>query len=73
MDAISQWPETVTAIGVTLDKAKKLKLIAPYGTSDLVNFIVRPTPKFKDKIQVLKDRVAKKHWLEKWPKITLKI
>ena len=68
-DAISQWTETVTAIGVTLDGFNKIKLIAPYGTNDLVNFIVRPTPAFKDKIEVLKERVQKKRWLEKWPRI----
>ena len=70
-DAISQWPETVTAIGVTIDENGELELIAPYGIDDLVNFTVRLSPKFKGSMEVLKGRVAKKKWQEKWPKITI--
>jgi len=50
-DAISQWPETVTAIGVTLGKDDQLKLIAPYGIEDLISFNVRMSPKFKGGIE----------------------
>ncbi len=70
-DAISQWPETVTAIGVTVDESGELRLVAPYGINDLINFTVRPTPIFLGKIDVLKDRVQKKKWLEKWPNIKI--
>jgi len=68
-DALSQWPETVTAIGVRL-KNGKLKLVAPYGISDLVNLIIRPSPKFAD-ISKVKERVKYKKWLEKWPKLKI--
>ena len=68
-DAISQWPETVTAIGVTLDTYKKLKLFAPYGIDDLVNFIVRPSPKFKGGAEKLKERMRTKKWQDKWPRV----
>lgn len=67
-DAISQWPETVTAIGVTLQNGE-LKLICPHGVSDLVNLIIRPCPKFSGGIAVVKERAEKKKWLEKWPKL----
>lgn len=70
-DAISQWPETATAIGVTVDKEGKLKLIAPYGINDLVNFIVRPSPKFTGGIERVRERMTKKKWQEKWPHITI--
>lgn len=70
-DAISQWPETVTAIGVTFDESGGFCLVAPYGIDDLNNFIVRPTPTFLNKIDILKDRVQKKKWLEKWPNIKI--
>jgi hypothetical protein len=70
VDAISQWPETVTAIGVTLDN-NQLKLITPYGIEDLVNFIVRPTPVFSEKMETIKQRVNDKKWLEKWPQIKI--
>ena len=68
-DAIFQWPETVTAIGVTI-LDDKLKLIAPYGVNDLINFIVRPSPNFKGGIEKVKERMTQKKWLNKWPKIT---
>ncbi|MEI6238235.1 MAG: nucleotidyltransferase family protein [bacterium] len=68
-DAISQWPETVTALGITLDKDNTLHLIAPYGISDLINFIVRPTPVFENKKDVIIARIEKKKWKERWPKI----
>ncbi|KKT42235.1 hypothetical protein A2W54_02675 [Candidatus Giovannonibacteria bacterium RIFCSPHIGHO2_02_43_13] len=66
-DALSQWPETATAIGVKLENGE-LKLIAPHGISDLVNLIIRPSPKFADTSKV-KERVRQKKWLEKWPKL----
>lgn len=68
-DALSQWPETVTAIGVKLENGK-LKLIAPYGIDDLVNLVIRPSPRFPD-IDKVKERVKSKKWLEKWPKLKI--
>lgn len=44
-DAISQWPETATAIGVKMEGGE-LRLIAPCGIEDLVSLIVRPCPRF---------------------------
>jgi len=70
-DAISKWPETVTAIGIFLDKNNKLQLFAPHGIDDLINFIVRPTPAFVDEIEKIKVRVEKKGWIKKWPKIQI--
>lgn len=67
-DALSQWPETATGIGITIEKGK-LKLIAPYGIDDLVNLIIRPTPKFPGGIEKVRQRAKEKKWLEKWPKL----
>lgn len=67
-DAISQWPETVTAVGAKL-KNGKLKLIAPHGISDLVNMIIRPTPNFSGGMEKVKKRAEKKQWFKKWPKL----
>lgn len=69
-DAISKWVETATAIGVTM-KNGELELVAPHGIDDLVNLIVRPTPTFVDKIDVVKKRVNDKKWQSKWPKLKL--
>lgn len=68
-DALSQWPETVTAIGVKLENGE-LKLVAPYGIDDLVNLIIRPSPRFPC-IDKVKERVKQKRWLEKWPKLEI--
>ena len=67
-DALSQWPETATGIGVKIDRGE-LKLVAPYGIEDLVNLIVRPSPRFLGGIEMVKERAAKKKWFEKWPKL----
>ncbi len=69
-DALSQWPETATAIAVNLQNGK-LQLIAPYGIDDLVHMIVRPSPKFLPGAARVLERVEQKRWREKWPAITL--
>ncbi len=70
-DALSHWPETATAIGVTMLPDGELKLIAPYGTEDLANLNLRMAPKFGDQYPAFLIRVEKKKWLEKWPKLKL--
>lgn len=67
-DALSQWPETATGVGVKIENGQ-LKLVAPHGIDDLVNLIVRPSPKFSDGLAKVKERAAKKQWFEKWPKL----
>jgi len=67
-NAISQWPETATGIGVKIESGE-LKLIAPHGIDDLVNLIVRPSPRFLDGLARVKERAKKKQWFEKWPKL----
>ncbi|NMO97689.1 nucleotidyltransferase family protein [Paenibacillus lemnae] len=67
-DAISRWPETVTAVGITLSKDDVISIIAPYGLEDLFNLRVRRSPLFKDQLYYQK-RVAGKEWSKKWPKL----
>ena len=70
-NAVSKWPETATCIGVKIESGK-LKLIAPCGVEDLVNLIVRPSRGFIDEgnvENVIAERVEKKKWLQKWPKL----
>ena len=67
-DALSQWPETATGIGVKLEGGK-LKLIAPHGIDDLINLVVRPSPKFPDGMERVKERAEEKKWMAKWPKL----
>lgn len=71
-DSISTWPETATAIGVTI-KRGELHLVAPYGIDDMVNLVLRPSPKFKGNIDVVRKRAKDKVWLEKYPKLTFEV
>mgnify|MGYP005750246493 CR=1 FL=1 len=70
-DAISKFPETATAVGVKLDDANNLILIAPLGIEDLINCRVRPTPTFNntDKMHMFNNRVKNKRWHDKWRRV----
>lgn len=68
-DALAHWPETATAIGVQLNPDDTLRLIAPHGISDLVTLQLRMTPGFTQGHRVILERVEKKQWLKKWPKL----
>ncbi|PGK35122.1 hypothetical protein CN907_20515 [Bacillus anthracis] len=74
IDAISKFPETATALGVTLDEKNKVILTAPCGIEDVLSLQVRPTAHFlesKERIHMYKNRVIKKNWQSKWPNITI--
>lgn len=76
IDGISKFPETATAIGVRLDGHGQLQIIAPHGLNDLHAIKVYPTPSFeKDErlMQIYKQRLVTKDWMEKWPRIEMKI
>ncbi|MGI1805499.1 nucleotidyltransferase family protein [Exiguobacterium sp. TDN 0502] len=62
-EAIAQFPETVTAIGVT--KRPDFELFLPYGAEDYAERIIRPTPAFRsgtDRHAIFKQRVHDKGW-----------
>lgn len=66
-EAISFWPETATCIAARLHNQNKIDIIAPYGYDDLLNLIIRPTPKIDP--SVFMSRVQEKNWLQVWPKL----
>ena len=68
-EALSQWVETATCVGVRLDEKNNLVLSAPRGIDDLVNLILKPTPKFKKNKGTFYKRMTDKDWLRKWPKL----
>jgi hypothetical protein len=70
-DAIAHWPETATAIGVTMLPDDTLKVIAPHGLHDLFSLKLRMTPDFGDGREAFLNRVEKKQWLSKWPKLEI--
>ncbi|KAA0549274.1 nucleotidyltransferase family protein [Bacillus sp. BGMRC 2118] len=73
VDAISKFPETATALGVTLTDEGKILLTAPWGLEDVMSFTVRPTPYFKENEHlafIYEDRMKKKKWEKIWPSVT---
>jgi hypothetical protein len=70
IEGMSKFPETATAIGITLDKKGELHLCAPYGVEDLITMRIRPTPYFEGS-QIYDDRVKLKKWSATWPKVTV--
>ncbi|MFC5528303.1 nucleotidyltransferase family protein [Cohnella yongneupensis] len=69
-DAMERWPETVTAIGVSLDQNDHVTLVAPHGLNDLFELVIRRSPYFADYDYFIK-RVLNKNWLNTWPKLRL--
>ena len=68
VDAIAHWPETATAVAVCLRRGQ-LELIAPHGIGDLVDLIARPTPAFRDRREIVAQRIRDKGWQARWPKL----
>lgn len=63
VNAISKFPETATALGVTLDELNNVILTAPCGIEDVLSLQVRPTAHFlksKERLHMYKNRVIKR-------------
>ncbi|MDM5154775.1 nucleotidyltransferase family protein [Bacillus sp. DX1.1] len=74
VDAISKFPETATALGVTLDEMNNVVLTAPCGIEDVLNLKVTPTPHFtksRERVDMYEARLRKKNWQSMWPNITI--
>lgn len=67
--ALASWPETAAAVGVWLDAAGQLQIIAPLGLEDLFALRVRRNPEFADAL-AYRRRVSEKNWLQQWPRLT---
>lgn len=66
-DAVGKWPETCTAIAVTLDSDGDLQLFAPHGVDDLLGLKVVPAPHFYTKRGAYEKRMIEKNWRSLWP------
>ncbi|PYZ91761.1 hypothetical protein CR194_19255 [Salipaludibacillus keqinensis] len=72
VDAISKFPETVTALGMKIDEDGKVLLTAPCGIDDLLNMQVKPTPYFKktkERANIYEQRLREKNWQATWRKV----
>jgi hypothetical protein len=68
-EAIAHWPETATAIAARAVQGQ-IEVMAPHGIEDLLDLSVRPTPIFMNKIAVYRERMSRKDWASRWPKLT---
>jgi hypothetical protein len=69
-DAVSRFPETATAIAARTIHGR-VEVMSPHGIGDLFGLIVRPTPAFKHKMDVYRERVLSKGWPARWPGLTM--
>ncbi|OAS15646.1 nucleotidyltransferase family protein [Paenibacillus oryzisoli] len=73
-DAMSKFPETATALGLSIDNEDHLRLTAPCGIDDVLHIIIRPTPFFtenKHLSAIYNRRIEQKKFKEKWHKATV--
>lgn len=68
-EAICCWPERASVVAVKLDRENGLRLLAPLGIADLLAGIIRPTPRFLSKMDIFRERQAKKNWRSIWPQL----
>jgi len=67
-DAMRHWPETATAVAVRRTSDDRCEIAAPFGLDDLFGLRLVPTPHVAArKLQVFRERVARKRWLDLWP------
>jgi len=69
-DAIAHWPETATAIAARLHQ-DRIEVVAPHGIEDLLDLTVRPTPAFRHKMEIYRQRLREKDWPSRWPHLKL--
>jgi uncharacterized protein len=70
-EAIANWPEQATSIAVKQMPDGHLGLIAPYGSEDILNMTVRPTPYHEKHRQAFDRRIAEKAWQSQWPEVQI--
>lgn len=74
VDGMSKFPETATALGLSLDDQGNLILAAPHGVDDVINMELRPTPHFRANRQlhhIYNKRMATKNWQAAWPQLRI--
>lgn len=67
---LSLWPETATALALRLQDDNALELITPFGLIDLFELKLRWNPNLVS-YAVFDQRILSKHFLQKWPKLSL--
>lgn len=68
-DGMSKFPETATALGLSLDGNGEAILAAPHGISDVIQLVLRPSPFFAAHphlLPIYEKRIAGKNWQSIW-------
>lgn len=67
-EAVASWPELATCVGLWLDDADGLHVIAPHGLDDLFGGVVRRNP-VRVSVQAYRERCASKRYARRWPQV----
>ena len=67
-EAVGSWPETATAVAVTLEADDDMKVIAPLGLEDLMGMVVRRNPR-RVSLATYRARVVRKRYRDRWPEV----
>lgn len=74
IDAISHFVEVPTCIGARLRADDQLEIVAPHGTTDLMQLHCRPIPMYlKDDrhLAIYRQRMRAKQWQQRWPRLQI--
>ncbi|WP_244886572.1 nucleotidyltransferase family protein [Chromobacterium amazonense] len=69
-EAIATWPEYATAVGIYLDDADRLRIIAPHGLQDLLQMRIRHNP-VRASAETYRQRTLQKRYQERWPDVVV--
>ena len=69
-EAVASWPEYATAVGVWLDAAGAVQVIAPHGLDDLFAQRIRRNPA-RVSVDTYRQRVQQKQYTRRWPAVTV--
>lgn len=67
-EGVASWPEVATCVGISLTALEQIEVVAPHGLTDLFEMVVRWNPTRISK-EVFQQRVAKKRFSERWPRV----
>lgn len=71
-EGVATWPEFATCVGVNLNHDDAIGIVAPHGLEDLFGLRVRHNP-LRASVQTYRERVASKHWGERWPLLRMDV
>lgn len=69
-EGVATWPEYATSVGITMNEARALEVIAPLGLHDLFSMTVRHNPA-RASVANYQARIAQKKYRERWPAVTI--